>query len=151
MKFDVDSTKTVSENQRILFRMVAGLVVLICVIAFGFTKAYSSYTEDILYKERLGQMQEVTEQLFTGLEDVVRNQWYNADIQTNRLYLQRPSTTEQLLDFLSEQAKLSKMSELNAELIVVDNRGRYYTQSGALGFLGGMDYLVDSPDRISFV
>lgn len=127
------------------------LVVLVGAATFIFVRAYSSYTDKVVYDERLGQMQEVTEQLFTGLEDVVENQWYNAGIQAGRLSVESPSTKNELLSFLQSQAELSEFDSLNANLVVVDSRGRYYTQAGERGLLAEMGYLASSPERESFV
>ena len=138
----------------ISWSIICAIIALICIIGAVetvFMWGYNRYTDGILYNERLGQMQEVTEQLFNGLEDVVDSQWYNADVQTNRICIEHPETAEQLLEFLEKQAELSKFTELNTDLVVVDDRGRFYTQNGVMGFLNEMEYLTEEPERISFV
>ena len=134
-----------------LLRVVALMILLVGTLIFVLNRAYSAYTADILYSERLNQMQEVTVQLFNGLEDVVENQWYNAEIQTGRICTEQPTTMEQLRTFMDQQAELSRFERMGASLIAVDSRGRYYTQEGPRGLLSEMELLADAPEQISFV
>ena len=129
-----------------------GIVILIVAMGFGaFTFLYTRYDDQILYAERLSQMQDVTAQLFSGLEDVVGAQWSTVNVLSNYVEAAQPADVEELQQFMDQQAK---MNELDAELdnlIAVDNHGRYYTENGAKGTLQELDYLMDDPDRISYV
>ena len=49
------------------------MVILLCMS--GFLCLFTNYIDKILYDERLGQMSEVTKQLFAGLNDAVGNNW----------------------------------------------------------------------------
>ena len=49
----------------------------------AFTLFYTRYNDRILYAERLSQMQDVTVQLYSGLEDVVGTQWSKVDVLSN--------------------------------------------------------------------
>ena len=150
--------KTFSDRKKVLpgfqwnlVQVVGALCVFVGIAVLIFMQSYSIYTDGILYEERLGQMQEVTEQLFAGLEEVVNDQWYNAELQENFLLDEQPSTASELVRFLQKQTTLSSLEKLKTDLVVVDNRGRYYTQDGSQGLLNGMEYLMDSPERISFI
>ena len=146
-----DRKKAGKEARGGLLRLVVLLSLLIGLTVLLFVHVYGSYTESVLYAERLEQMQEVTEQLFTGLENVVENQWYHATVQTNRILEKQPATAEQLVGFMKNQAELSDFSEISSDLIAVDNRGRYYTQNGVQGLLTDQTFLYEEPERISFV
>ena len=117
----------------------------------AFLKFYGSYIDNILYAERLSQMREVTTQLFSGLEDVVDSQWTTAEVQRNFLQHEQPATSEELLSFLDRQAGLNDFGSSSVELMVVDDGGRYYTQNGMQGMLVGRKYLLDEPERVSYV
>lgn len=134
-----------------MVQIIGALCLFVGIAVLAFMQGYSVYTDRILYEERLGQMREVTEQLFDSLEEVIGNQWYDAELQSRFLLNKQPTTEEELTGFLQKQAALSGFEERKTDLIVVDNRGRYYTQSGAQGLLNGMEYLMDSPERISFI
>ena len=141
--------KTEAHKQLRILLLIFLAVVFVGVLSF--LKFYGDYIDGVLYAERLSQMREVTTQLFSGLEDVVDNQWSNAEIQRSFLENERPATSDELLFFLSRQAELNGFGTSTAELMVVDNTGRYYTQNGMQGLLVGRSYLADQPERVSYV
>ena len=151
MKAATNGAKRARNMYRDLFTTIAVLVILLGLPFLLFRQAYGNYTDHVLYAERLGQMQEVTEQLFTGLEDVVNNQWNNVQTQTNTLMAFQPETPEQLTAFLQKETQLWSCEEQNADFLVVDSHGRYYTKNGAQGLLSEMRFLTDSPEKVSFV
>lgn len=130
---------------------IAAFVGITALGVFVFLRFYNSYIDKVLYQERLSQMQEVTAQLFSGLEDVVSNQWNDVDAFCNYVELGKPADTESLLTFMQKQAKLNNMNINGKDLIAVDNLGRYLTQNGWQGTLEEMDLLLDRPERLSFV
>lgn len=134
-----------------LIHVVGLLVVLVAVGVTAFLRGYDSYNDNVLYAERLSQMQEFTEQLFAGLEDVVKGQWQTAKYQYNHLLYNQPGTTDELLALMAKQAELNEMGPAQTHLIAVDDRGCYYTQYGKQGSLAEMDALLNSPDRVRFV
>ena len=134
-----------------LFIAIAAFVSITALGVFVFLRYYNSYIDKVLYQERLSQMQEVTAQLFSGLEDVVSNQWNDVDAFCNYVELGKPSDTESLLTFMKKQARLNNMDSAGKDLVAIDNLGRYLTQDGWQGTLEEMDLLLDRPERISFV
>ena len=62
-------------------------------------------------------MQEVTTQLFSGLEDVVQGQWENTDTFCNYVETGKPQTTDVLLTFMSKQAELNNMETKKQTLL----------------------------------
>lgn len=127
------------------------LVLLIGLAILCFLKFYNTYNDGVLYSERLNQMQEVTEQLFSGLEDVVESQWQTAKYQRNYLIRHTPSTIDELTAVMQEKVELSEMDSTKTDMIAVDSEGRFYTQHGEQGLLYEMKYLADNPERASFI
>ena len=128
------------------------LVLLIAIAGVcGFLKFYNSYIDETLYAERLSQMREVTKQLFSGLEDVVENQWRRAADSCRKLLDSNPQTLEEFMGFMERQANLEDFKSIQVEFVAVDKNGRYYTQNGGQGLLSERNYLSNSPEQISFV
>lgn len=96
-------------DTRTVLLAIAAFVMIVSIGVILFLRSYNEYIDQILYKERLNQMQEVTTQLFNGLEDVVQSQWNAADIQCNYVKLGRPRTADDLIAFMKKQAALQKM------------------------------------------
>ena len=116
-----------------------------------FARFYSAYIDETLYRERLNQMREVTTQLVSGLEDVVGNQWRSVDTQCRRLQEAAPGSWEELRRFLRGQATLADLGSIQCSLVAVDENGAYYTQGGRQGLLQEREYLMDAPERVSYV
>lgn len=131
--------------------VLAALVLLVVTGVWCFLKFYNSYDDKLLYAERLNQMQEVTEQLFTGLEDVVDVQWDRARHQCNYLKKHAPATVSELLMVMQEQAELGELDKKQCNLIAIDAKGRYYYKEGKRGLLSDMSYLENRPEQISYV
>lgn len=117
----------------------------------GFLKFYNNYIDETLYAERLSQMREVTTQLFSGLEDVVENQWNRAAESCRRLQKTNPQSRDAFLAFMEREADLGDFKDSQSEFVAVDQNGKYYTQSGEQGLLQERDYLGSSQKQISFV
>lgn len=127
------------------------LVFLVVVGVSVFLKFYNDYNDEILYAERLNQMQEVTEQLFSGLEDIVDVQWENARYQCNYLKKYAPETVDELLSLMQNQVSMGGLDRKQCSLIAIDTRGRYYQQDGKHGLMADMSYLDGRPEQVSYV
>lgn len=148
----MDRNVTKSKNNR--KQMVLAVVIPVFVVALTVAvclQFYNRYIDRVLYAERLSQMQDVTSQLFTGLEDVVENQWETAQSQCNHLAEQNPATTDELVMYMQKHHRLDLLGSEYADIIAVDNLGRYYTQNGPRGMLDAMDLLTDNPERITYL
>ena len=149
-KSDKDAKTGFLSKKSILFFIIPFFVFTV-VASLIFFFAYNGYSDQILYQERLSQMKEVTGQLFNGLEDVIENQWYHADVQKNRIVSQQLSTVEELQTFLKNQAEISSFDKYDTELIVVTKGGRYYSQKNDGGFIASDEYIDGTYSKISFV
>ena len=110
-----------------------------------------TYIQNLVYHERLSQMEEVTHQMFRSLEDVIDTHWSDVDIQCNYLAYMPMETTDDLFSYLEKLSELSNYKEKQIELIAVDSAGHYYTEHGRMGLLRGMSYLESAPQRVSYV
>ena len=110
-----------------------------------------TYIQNLVYHERLSQMEEVTHQMFRSLEDVIDNHWDDVDVQCNYLAYMPMETTDDLFSYLEKLSELSNYKEKQIELIAVDSAGHYYTEHGRMGLLRGMTYLESAPERVSYV
>lgn len=127
------------------------VLVLAVLCVFSFLRFYNQYIDQTLYSERLSQMREVTTQLFSGLEDVVDNQWRAANRQCRALEQEQPKTMAGFLAFLEQQAYLEDAAGTQSNVMAVDADGLYYTQAGPQGLALERNYLLEEPQRVSYV
>ena len=110
-----------------------------------------TYIQNLVYHERLKQMEEVTHQMFRSLEDVIDTHWSEVNVQCNYLYYTPLKTDTEFYRYLKKLSELSNYHERQIELIAVDSAGHYYTENGRMGLLRGMKYLESAPQRVSYV
>ena len=125
---------------------MTGIVML---LAFFFL--YHTYIQDIIYEERLNQMEEVTRQMFQNLEDVIDSHWNRVTEECNYLRDANLQTTDELCRHMKKKCELSAYAEQKITLMAVDSEGGYYTESGNRGLFRELDYFEESPEKTSFV
>ena len=125
------------------------MVILLCMS--GFLCFFTNYIDKILYDERLGQMSEVTKQLFAGLNDAVGNNWERAGIQKNTLQAASLGTINDLYDFMEKQEVISEMQAKDISLIAVDSTGKYYKSDGPHGLMREIKYIESAPSQVNYV
>ena len=125
---------------------MTGIVML---LAFFFL--YHTYIQDIIYKERLNQMEEITRQMFQNLEDVIASHWDRVTEECNYLRDANVQTTDELCRHMEKKYELSAYAEQKITLMAVDSEGGYYTEDGYIGLFRDMDYLADNHEQVSFV
>ena len=138
--------KAKSYRNLILCCCIAGIAML-----FAFFFLYQTYIRDIIYKERLNQMEEVTRQMFQNLEDVIDSHWDRVTEECNYLRDANIQTTDELCRHMKKKYELSAYAEQKITLMAVDSEGGYYTESGNRGLFRDLDYFEESPEKISFV
>ena len=72
--------KAKSYQNLILGCCMTGIVML-----FAFFFLYHTYIQNIIYEERLNQMEEITRQMFQNLEDVIDSNWNRVTEECNYL------------------------------------------------------------------
>ena len=110
-----------------------------------------TYIQNLVYHERLNQMEEVTHQMFRSLEDVIDTHWSEVNVQCNYLYCTPLKADTEFYRYLKKLSELSNYHERQIELVAVDSDGHYYTENGGMGLLREMNYLADSPQWVSYV
>lgn len=136
---------------RALAFALAAFLLLICVAFFIFMRLYDRYIDDILYKERQQQMKEVTVQLFKRLDDVTRSWWKDTDVFCGAIEDHTFVSLDELYAYLQSLSQLYKVDDQQRHLVAVDDSGNYLTHDGWNGTLSEMAFLMDSPERVSFV
>ena len=138
--------KAKSYRNLILCCCIAGIAML-----FAFFFLYQTYIRDIIYKERLNQMEEVTRQMFQNLEDVIDSHWDRVTEECNYLKDANTQTTDELCKHMKKKYDLSTYAEQKITLMAMDSEGGYYTEDGRIGLFRDLDYFEDNPEQISFV
>ena len=118
---------------------------------FAFFFLYHTYIQDIIYEERLNQMEEITRQMFQNLEDVIDSHWDRVTEECNYLRDANIQTTDELCRHMKKKYELSAYAEQKITLMAVDSEGGYYTESGKRGLFRDLDYFEESPEKTSFV
>ena len=138
-------------NNKIYKKLFVGFGFVSIVLILTLFVMSQTYIQNLVYHERLSQMEEVTHQMFHSLEDVIDNHWDEVDVQCNYLYYTPLETDTDLYRYLKKLSELSNYHEKQIELIAVDAAGRYYTEYGRTGLLREMNYLENAPERVSYV
>ena len=138
-------------NNKIYKKLFVGFGFVIIVLILTLFVMSQTYIQNLVYHERLSQMEEVTHQMFRNLEDVIDNHWNEVDVQCNYLYCTPLKTDTDLYRYLKKLSELSNYHEKQVELIAVDSAGHYYTEHGRMGLMRGMNYLESAPERVSYV
>ena len=131
-------------------------ILLACILAsFGAVVSFSilsrTYIDNLIYKERLNQMEEITHQMFRSLADVIDNRWTSLEVQCNYLTYTAMRTDIDLYGYLQRISELSYLGKSKTTLMAVDSAGRYYTAQGNQGLLREMNYLENDPEEVSYV
>ena len=138
-------------NNKIYKKLFVGFGFVIIVLILTLFVMSQTYIQNLVYHERLSQMEEVTHQMFHSLEDVIDNHWDEVNVQCNYLYNTPLETDTDLYRYLKKLSELSNYHEKQVELIAVDSAGHYYTAHGRTGLLRGITYLESAPERVSYV
>ena len=138
-------------NNKIYKKLLGGFGFVIIVLILTLLVMSQTYIQNLVYHERLSQMEEVTHQMFRSLEDVIESHWNIVEVQCNYLYYTPLKTDAEFYRYLSKLSELSNCREAQLELVAVDSSGRYYTEYGSMGLLREMTYLEGAPERVSYV
>ncbi|PDX88004.1 hybrid sensor histidine kinase/response regulator [Faecalibacterium prausnitzii] len=138
-------------NNKIYKKLFVGFGFVSIVLILTLFVMSQTYIQNLVYHERLSQMEEVTHQMFHSLEDVIDNHWDEVDVQCNYLAYTSMETTDDLFSYLEKLSELANYKEKQIELVAVDAAGHYYTAHGRMGLLRGITYLESAPERVSYV
>ena len=131
--------------------LILGCCMTGIVMLFAFFFLYHTYIQNIIYEERLNQMEEITRQMFQNLEDVIDSNWNRVTEECNYLKDANVQTIDELCRHMKKKYELSAYADHKITLMAVDSEGGYYTESGNRGLFRELDYFEESPEKISFV
>ena len=135
-------------NNKLYKKLLGGFGFVIIVLILTLFVMSQTYIQNLVYHERLSQMEEVTHQMFRNLEDVIDTHWSEVNVQCNFLYYTPLKTDTEFYRYLKKLSELSNYHERQIELVAVDAAGHCYTENGGMGLLREMNYLADSPRHI---
>ena len=138
-------------NNKLYKKLLWGIGAVIVAVILTLFIMSQTYIQNLVYHERLNQMEEVTHQMFRSLEDVIDTHWSEVNVQCNYLYYTPLKTDTEFYRYLKKLSELSNYHERQIELVAVDSDGHYYTENGGMGLLREMNYLADSPQWVSYV
>ena len=138
-------------NNKLYKKLLWGIGVAIVAVILTLFIMSQTYIQNLVYHERLSQMEEVTHQMFRSLEDVIDTHWSEVNVQCNYLYYTPLETDTEFYRYLQKLSELSNYHERQIELVAVDSDGHYYTENGGMGLLREMNYLESAPQRVSYV
>ena len=138
-------------NNKLYKKLLWGTGFVIVAVILTLFIVSRTYIQNLVYHERLNQMEEVTHQMFRSLEDVIDTHWSEVNVQCNYLYCTPLKTDTEFYRYLKKLSELSNYHERQIELVAVDSDGHYYTENGGMGLLREMNYLADSPQWVSYV
>lgn len=85
---------------------------LTLVLALIFLVVFNRQMNDNLYFERFSQMNDITGQLFTGVERTVRQDWRSTEILKNQLMETKLHNTDELRIFMETQMRVGELDVL---------------------------------------
>ena len=72
-------------NNKIYKKLFGGFGFVSIVLLLTLLVKSQTYIQNLVYYERLSQMEEITHQMFRSLEDVIDTHWSDVDVQCNYL------------------------------------------------------------------
>ena len=131
--------------------LIVGCCMTVIAMFLAFFFLYHTYIQDIIYEERLNQMEEITRQMFQNLEDVIDAHWNRVTEECNYLKDANVQTTDELCRHIKKKYELSAYADQKITLMALDSDGGYYTEDGYRGLFRDLDYFEDNSEQISFV
>lgn len=130
-------------------------VLLLCVLIIsGILTAgilFRQYLNKQIYKERVSQLTESTQLLYTNLENTLDSEWIYVSAVISGMKYQRPHSTMQMRSYLRGITSQLKLEELDSRVILLDADGIFYDEDGKQGIWSGMDEIDDTQQRQSFL
>ncbi len=138
-------------SRRTTALVIAAVVLVVAAALSAFLKFFNIRNDDLLYAERQNQMREVTVQLFSGLEDIINSKWEDAEMQAYAVMENQPTSRESLCDGIAYLHRVMDMDRQQGFILAVDSQGYYYTKDGRQGMVREQEYLLNRPERVSYV
>ncbi|MBU5482502.1 response regulator [Blautia sp. MSJ-19] len=130
----------------IIFAIITGL----CISAAG-GRFFRRYLNEQIYKERVSQLTESTELLYTNLENTLDSQWIYLSGIVSGLNYQHPGNILQMRSYLRNVISQLEMEQLGCRIILLDDKGIFYDSNGKQGIWSGSAEIDDLQKRQSFL
>ena len=106
------------------------LMVAVGIGALLVFRSYNTYLDELIYQERLNQMGEVTNELYSSMDLLMSNEWSTAQFIRDGVNREHPETVEQLTAYLQRLQNIYQTGANELTPIAIDGSGRYYSASG---------------------
>ena len=122
-------------NNKLYKKLLWGIGVVIVAVILTLFIVSRTYIQNLVYHERLNQMEEVTHQMFRSLEDVIDTHWSEVNVQCNYLYCTPLKTDTEFYRYLKKLSELSnyQQSWTNPNFFPPPNRQLECPQTGRFG------------------
>ena len=133
------------KNTRFSSRLVmVGVAVLLLAAMTASVAFFNRYTQEQLYQESVGQLTEISNQLFEKLDVQLNIQWDYLKKLDDAQKVRTAMTRDEMADFL--RAHEEELSPIGQQLTfyAVDSRGIYYTNTGKKGMWTGAASLTEA-------
>ena len=107
--------KSSLKKNRILLPIL--LMVVLGIGSFLVFHFYRGYLDELIYQERLSQMTEVTNELYSSMDMLMSNEWQTAQFIRDGLISEQPKTVEQLTEHLKN---LQNVYDAGSNKVVAD-------------------------------
>lgn len=124
--------------------MMAVVTVMLLAALFSGVAFFNQYTQEQLYQESVGQLTEISNQLFEKLDVQLNIQWDYLKKLDDEQKTRDSLTKDEMTEFLrSHEEALSPIGQ-PLTFYAVDSRGLYYTDDGQEGMRTGAVNLTDA-------
>ncbi len=124
--------------------MMAVVTVMLLAALFSGVAFFNQYTQEQLYQESVGQLTEISNQLFEKLDVQLNIQWDYLKKLDDEQKTRDSLTKDEMTEFLrSHEEALSPIGQ-PLTFYAVDSRGLYYTDDGQKGMWTGAVNLTDA-------
>ena len=124
--------------------MMAVVAVMLLAALFSGVAFFNQYTQEQLYQESVGQLTEISNQLFEKLDVQLNIQWDYLKKLDDEQKTRDSLTKDEMTEFLrSHEEALSPIGQ-PLTFYAVDSRGLYYTDDGQKGMRTGALNLTDA-------
>ena len=104
-------------NNKLYKKLLWGTGFVIVAVILTLFIMSQTYIQNLVYHERLNQMEEVTHQMFRSLEDVIDTHWDEVNVQCNYLYYTPLKTDTEFYRYLKKLSELSNYHERQIETV----------------------------------
>lgn len=146
--------KNKNKRKKIIFRPAAiavfVVVVILCVGAAGGI-FFQQYLTRQTYKERVSQLEQSTQLLYTNLENTLDSQWIYISAVVSGMNYRHPENVTQMRSYMRNVSRQLDLEKLGSRIIFLDDKGIFYDTDGKQGIWSGASEIEEGIARQSFL